>query len=160
VVSRLAWTLSNVLFRPIANTEQRAALTAMMALRPAFLAKALLGAYVFAALALVLLGTDALDALLFALLLGVPWIILPAGIAAMFVVASDQPIRSWGGLSIEAVVVGSSVWVGVELARHPDAQNGIAFALLPPIQIGAVLVGFFAVLLFELVVDRVRRVKR
>jgi hypothetical protein len=129
-----------------------------MALRPAFLAKALLGGYVMAALALILLGADALDTLLFGLLLGVPWIVLPVGIAAMFVLISEQPIRRWGGLAVEAAVVGSSVWVGIELVRHPDAQNGIAIALLPPLQIGAVLTCFFAVMVLELVVERVRRV--
>jgi len=131
----------------------------MMALRPGFLALALLGAYAFAALALVLFGADAPDALLFGLLLGIPWIILPVGIAATFVVASVQPIRSWGGLAIEAAIVGSSVWLGIDLVRHPDPQNAIAIAFLPPIQIGAVLVCFLGVILFELVVEWMRRVR-
>lgn len=144
---------------PIADIRHWVTFTNVMAFKPAFLAKALLSAYAIAALALILLAADAIDVLLFGLLLGVPWIVLPFGITAIFVVASDQPIRSWGGLTIEVAVISSSVWAGVELLRHPDAQNGIAIALLPAIQIGAALASFFAVMLFELAVERLRQMK-
>lgn len=129
----------------------------MKALHPTTAAKWLLASYALAVLAIFLLGADAIDVLIFGTLIGVPWIVAPAGLAALLVATWDDPIVSWGSVAIEAAVIGSTAWAWFTLAAQPDPQNGIVLMLLPMFQFFAVVLCLIPLLVWQRLFGRNQR---
>lgn len=129
----------------------------MRAPRTTLLASLVLAGYVIALLSFVLFGAHEPDLLVPRLLFSVPWLASPATFAARLVfVAADDPLSSWGNLPLETLVICSVGWATYYLYRHPDAQNGIALALLPRVQFGGIAVGLLGLFLFQALLRRAR----
>lgn len=131
----------------------------MRTLRPTTAAKWLLASYALAVLAIFLVSSDALDVLIFGTLLGVPWIVAPAALAALLVSTWEDPIVAWGSLAIEGAVIGSTAWVGLTLIAQPDPQNGIFLMLLPMLQLFGVVLCLIPLLLLQRVIALIQRSK-
>ena len=146
--------------RPIADMQDSYKLGAMRTLRPTTAAKWLLVSYALAILAIFLFTADAIDVLIFGTLLGVPWIVAPAAIAALLVSTWEDPIVTWGSLAIEGAVIGFTAWVAHTLVAQPDPQNGIFLMLLPMLQSFGVVLCLMPLLVLQRVIALVHRPKR
>jgi hypothetical protein len=96
-----------------------------------------------AALTLFMLWTaDAPDVVLLSLVF-LPWLVGPAGFAALGAKLSASALSAWSFFCLELAVVIStaSLWFYLIIIT-PDAQNGIAMILFPAAQYAAVLVFF------------------
>jgi hypothetical protein len=93
-------------------------------------------------------GADAPDVALLSLLF-FPWIVGPAGLAAIGAKLSPSEGGAWAFLILEALIIGSTIWLWFHLiVVAPDAQSGIAMMLFPVLQYAAVGLFFILAVLF------------
>jgi hypothetical protein len=93
-------------------------------------------------------NADAPDVVLLSFLF-LPWIIGPAGLAAIGAKLSSSEGGAWAFLILEVLIIGSTIWLWFHLiVVAPDAQNGIAMLLFPALQYAAVGAFFLLAVLF------------
>lgn len=102
-------------------------------------------AYLAVVATLLFSWADAIDAVLIDLIV-IPWIVGPAGIAALCAKASKTGAGTTAFVFFEAAIIASTAFVWIDLILiHRDAQNGIAMGVFVPLyQYGAVAI-FYAV---------------
>lgn len=120
----------------------------MKKLRPTILAKWLGLAYAGGMILFLFWSADALDVALLGILL-TPWILGPAGLAAFGAKQSNSRVGAWAFFILEASVIGSTIWLLINLfVVAPDPQNGIAFMLFPLWQYAVVSMFFIIAMVF------------
>ncbi len=93
-------------------------------------------------------GADAPDVVLLSFLF-LPWIVGPAGLAAIGAKLSPSEGGAWAFLIVEALIIGSTIWLWFHfIVVAPDAQNGIAMMFFPVLQYAAVALFFLLAALF------------
>jgi hypothetical protein len=137
-----------VCFRPIADFPLAATLRAVKDFYPTAMSKWLGLAYAAGVILFLLWVTAAPDGVLFSFLF-LPWIVGPAALAAMGANLSPSIGGAWAFFILEAVIIGSTIWVWFYLkVVAPDAQNGFGIVLFPVLQYAAVALFFLIAVLF------------
>jgi hypothetical protein len=117
-------------------------------LNPTAVSKWLGLAYAGGVILFLLWNADAPDVVLLSFLF-LPWIIGPAGLAAIGAKLSLSKGGAWAFLFLEMLIIGSTIWLWFHLiVVAPDAQNGIAMMFFPVLQYAAVAVFFLLAVLF------------
>jgi hypothetical protein len=131
----------NVRLRPIADIWSPAKLRAMKGLHPTAMATWLGLAYAGVVILFLLRGADgplvALGSLIY-----LPWFVGPAGVAAYVAKRSTTKGGAWAFFILDMLIIGSTIWLWIDLTVAPDAQSGIAIMLFPLFQFAAVFVFF------------------
>jgi len=138
----------NVCFRPIADIAPTAKLVVVKQLQPRVISMWLGLAYAGGVILFLLWGADAPEVVLLDFQF-LPWIVGPAAFAAGGSDLSPSEGGAWAFLILEALIIGSTIWVWFYLiVIEPDAQNGVAMILFPILQYAAVAVFFILAALF------------
>ena len=138
----------NVRFRPIADIEPPAKHRVVSEPDPTAVSKWLGLAYAGGVILFLLWGLDAPDVVSLSFLF-LPWIVGPAALAAIGAKLSSSEGGAWAFLILEAMIIGSTIWLWFYLiVVAPDAQNGIAMLLFPGLQYAAVALFFLLAAVF------------